>query len=195
MTRLRFALFTLLISAAPVGAERPVEITKFVAAARAQIGKTLTYDPAYVSLEYPGGDVPFDRGVCSDVVVRAFRELGVDLQKEVHLDMKSAFSAYPKNWGLRRADANIDHRRVLNLMTLFKRRGKSLPATKNPADYLPGDLVTCIVPKNLPHIMIVIDQVSPLDPSRRLIVHNIGNGARAEDRLFEFALTGHYRWW
>ena len=195
MTRFRSALFTLLIFAAPVDAERPAETTKFVAAARAQIGTTLSYDPAYTSLEYPGGDVPLDRGVCSDVAVRAFRALGIDLQKQVHLDMKSAFSVYPKNWGLRRADANIDHRRVLNLMTFFKRRGKSLPVTKDAADYQPGDLVTCIVPKNLPHIMIVSDQVSPLDRSRRLIIHNIGQGARAEDRLFEFELNGHYRWW
>ncbi len=178
-----------------VMAERPPEIARFLAAAEAQIGRTRSYDPAYTSLEYPGGDVPIERGVCSDVAIRAFRGVGVDLQKEIHEDMKSAFSVYPKNWGLRRTDANIDHRRVLNLMTLFKRRGKSVPVTKNATDYLPGDLVTCIVPKNLPHIMIVSDQVSPLDPVRRLVIHNIGQGARAEDRLFEFELTGHYRWW
>ena len=178
-----------------VMAERPPEIARFLAAAEAQIGRTRSYDPAYTSLEYPGGDVPIERGVCSDVAIRAFRGVGVDLQKEIHEDMKRAFSVYPKNWGLRRTDANIDHRRVLNLMTLFKRRGKSVPVTKNATDYLPGDLVTCIVPKNLPHIMIVSDQVSPLDPARRLVIHNIGQGARAEDRLFEFELTGHYRWW
>ena len=195
MKRLPSLFASLSISAPWALAERPVEVAKFVEAAHAQIGKTLTYDPAYTSLVYPGGDVPLERGVCSDVAIRAFRGVGFDLQKEVHEDMKRAFSRYPKNWDLRKPDANIDHRRVLNLMTFFKRRGKSLPVTKNAADYLPGDLVTCIVPKNLPHIMIVSDQVSPLDPSRRLIIHNIGQGARAEDRLFEFELTGHYRWW
>ena len=195
MKRLYFPLATLLISASRVPAERPVEISKFLAAAEAQIGTTLTYDPAYTSLTYPGGDVPVDRGVCSDVAIRAFRGIGFDLQKEVHKDMQRAFSAYPKNWRLKKTDANIDHRRVLNLMTFFKRRGKSLPITRNAADYQPGDLVTCIVPKNLPHIMVVSDQLSPLDPTRRLVIHNIGQGARAEDRLFEFELTGHYRWW
>ena len=195
LKRFAFTLTALLTSAACLLAERPVEIGKFLAAAEAQIGKTLTYDPAYASLAYPGGDVPIERGVCSDVAIRAFRGVGFDLQKEIHEDMKRAFSAYPNKWSQRRPDANIDHRRVLNLMTFFKRRGKSLPVTQNAADYQPGDLVTCIVPKNLPHIMIVTDQASPLDPSRRLIIHNIGQGARAEDRLFEFALTGHYRWW
>jgi uncharacterized protein YijF (DUF1287 family) len=195
MNRRNFLPAALLLSAPLSFAERPAEIAKFLAAAQAQIGKTLTYDPAYTSLEYPGGDVPIERGVCSDVAIRAFRGVGFDLQKEIHQDMKRAFSLYPKNWGLRKPDANIDHRRVLNLMTFFKRRGKSVPVTQNPADYQPGDLVTCIVPKNLPHIMIVSDQVSPLDPARRLIIHNIGNGARAEDRLFDFELTGHFRWW
>ena len=195
MKRLDFVFAVFVISSAIVRAEGPAEIARFVSAATAQIGKTLTYDPAYTSLAYPGGDVPMERGVCSDVAIRAFRGVGLDLQKEVHEDMKRAFSAYPKNWELRKPDANIDHRRVLNLMTFFKRRGKSLPVTQNAADYRPGDLVTCIVPKNLPHIMIVSDQASPLDPARRLVIHNIGQGARTEDRLFEFELTGHYRWW
>ena len=191
-----FAIATaLLLPLAPSRAERPAEVTAFLAAAQAQIGQTLAYDPAYTALAYPGGDVPLERGVCSDVVIRAFRAVGIDLQKEVQLDMRRTFSAYPKNWKLRRPDANIDHRRVLNLMTFLKRQGKGLPATRNAADYLPGDLVTCLVPKNLPHIMIVSDQVSADIPGRRLIIHNIGQGARAEDRLFEFALTGHYRWW
>lgn len=170
-------------------------MAKFVAAARAQIGSTIIYDPAYVKLAYPGGDVPVERGVCSDVAVRAFRVLGIDLQKELHEDMKSAWAAYPKNWGLSKPDPNIDHRRVLNLITFFKRRGKARPVTRDPADYRPGDLVTCIVPPNLPHIMIVSDAASADDPQRRLIIHNIGQGARAEDRLFEFPLTGHFRYW
>ena len=195
MIRLIFVLAALVVSSPLLPAQRPAEIARFLVSAQAQIGKTLTYDPAYTALEYPGGDVPFERGVCSDVAIRAFRGVGFDLQKEVHEDMTRAWSSYPKHWGLREPDANIDHRRVLNLMTFFKRRGKNLPVTKNPADYRPGDLVTCIVPKNLPHIMIVSDQLSPLDPSRHLVIHNIGKGARAEDRLFEFELTGHYRWW
>ena len=195
MKRLSSILAALLASSPLASSEKPEPGAQFVAAAQTQIGKTVSYDPAYTSLAYPGGDVPLERGVCSDVVIRAFRGVSFDLQKEVHEDMKRAFSAYPKNWGLRKTDANIDHRRVLNLMTFFKRRGKSVPVTKNAADYLPGDLVTCLVPKNLPHIMIVSDEVSPLDPSRRLVIHNIGQGARAEDRLFEFELTGHYRWW
>ena len=133
--------------------------------------------------------------MCSDVAIRAFRAVGLDLQKAIHEDMQRAFSVYPRVWGLKKPDPNIDHRRVLNLMTFFKRRGKSVPVTQNAADYQPGDLVTCLVPKNLPHVMIVSDQVSPLDPERRLVIHNIGQGARAEDRLFEFELTGHFRWW
>lgn len=176
-------------------AEPAPEAAKFLTAAKAQIGQTLTYDPAYVTLAYPGGDVPLERGVCSDVAVRAFRAVGIDLQQELHEDMKRAFSAYPQRWGLARPDANIDHRRVLNLMTFFKRRGKALPVTRDPANFRPGDLVTCTVPPNLPHIMIVSDAVSPADPQRRLIIHNIGQGARVEDRLFEFPLTGHYRFW
>ena len=184
--------FGLLFSAR---AEPAAEVSKFLAAARAQIGRTVQYDPAYVTLDDPGGDVPLDRGVCSDVAVRAFRALGIDLQKELHEDMKQAWSAYPKQWGLSRPDSNIDHRRVLNLITFFKRRGKALPVTQDAADYRPGDLVTCLVPPHLPHIMIVSDAFSADDPRRRLIIHNIGQGARAEDRLFEFQLTGHFRYW
>lgn len=195
MRRIFLCSAAALALSSPAQADGPPEVAKFLAAAKEQIGKTTSYDPAYTSLAYPGGDVPIDRGVCSDVAIRAFRGLGLDLQKEVHEDMKRAFSLYPKNWGLRKADPNIDHRRVLNLMTFFKRRGKNLPVTKDAADYRPGDLVTCIVPKNLPHIMIVSDEVSALDPARRLVIHNIGQGARAEDRLFDFELTGHYRWW
>ena len=195
MMRLISVLAALIVSSPLLPAQQSAEIARFLVSAQAQIGTTLTYDPAYTSLDYPGGDVPIERGVCSDVAIRAFRGTGLDLQKEVHEDMTRAFSVYPKNWALQKPDSNIDHRRVLNLMTFFKRRGKSLPVTQNAADYRPGDLVTCIVPPHLPHIMIVSDQFSPLDPSRRLIIHNIGHGARAEDRLFEFELTGHFRWW
>jgi uncharacterized protein YijF (DUF1287 family) len=186
---MRLLTLTLLLSL-PASAEKPSPLPT---AARTQIGVTTTYDPAYVSLEYPGGDIPADRGVCTDVVIRAMRKAwNFDLQREVHLDMRSHFSKYPKTWGLKRTDRNIDHRRVPNLRTFFKRRGWSLPVTDKPADYQPGDLVTCTVPKNLPHIMIVSEKRSR-DGKRPLIIHNIGAGAREEDRLFEFPLTGHYR--
>jgi uncharacterized protein YijF (DUF1287 family) len=150
------------------------------------------YEPAYVSLKYPGGDVPADTGVCTDEIIRAYRALGFDLQKLVHEDMKANFSAYPKNWGLKSPDRNIDHRRVPNLQTFFKRRGTSLPVTDNSADYLPGDLITCTVPPHLPHIALVVP--APNGGPRPWIVHNIGRGPQYEDRLFEFPLTGHYRW-
>lgn len=167
---------------------------RLVAAARKQIGVTLQYDPAYVTLKYPGGDVPLDRGVCTDVVIRAYRALGFDLQKLVHEDMKENFRAYPQLWGLSQTDVNIDHRRVPNLRRFFERRGASLRVSKEAADYLPGDLVTCLVPPHLPHIMVVSDAFSTADPKRRLVIHNIGRGAREEDALFAFKLTGHYRW-
>lgn len=159
--------------------------------AREQIGVTVTYDPAYVSLPYPGGDVAQDRGVCTDVVIRAMRRKGLDLQKAVHEDMKANFSRYPRQWGLKRPDKNIDHRRVPNLMTFMSRRGWSLPVTKNPADYLPGDIITCTVPPNLPHIAIVSDRKNA--EGTPLIIHNIGSGTQEEDMLFTFPLTGHYR--
>lgn len=163
------------------------------ALAREQIGVTVIYDPDYVSLKYPGGDVPIDRGVCTDVVIRAMRGLQFDLQKEVHEDMKKNFSAYPsrKNWGLKRTDRNIDHRRVPNLQTFFKRKGWSQPITENPADYKPGDIVTCLLGGSLPHIMIVSDRKN--DDGVPLIIHNIGAGTQEEDDLFTFKLTGHYR--
>lgn len=159
--------------------------------ARQQIGVTIEYDPAYVVLPYPRGDVPMDRGVCTDVVIRAFRGIGIDLQKAVHEDMKKNFSAYPRNWGLKRPDKNIDHRRVPNLRTYFKRRGWELPLTQKAADYHPGDIVTCTVAGNLPHIMIVSDRRAA--DGTPLIIHNIGAGTEEEDALFLFPLTGHYR--
>jgi uncharacterized protein YijF (DUF1287 family) len=166
---------------------------KLVEAARAQVGVTRSYDPAYLRLSYPGGDVPLDRGVCTDVVVRAYRSaLGIDLQRLVHEDMRSSFSAYPRQWGLARPDPHIDHRRVPNLQTFFRRRGAALPVASGPADFRPGDLVTQMLPGNLPHIAIVSDRRSP-DGSRPLVIHNIGAGAREEDSLFAFPITGHYR--
>lgn len=165
---------------------------EIVEAARSQIGKTVTYDGAYVALKYPGGDVPMAKGVCTDVIIRALRKgKELDLQKLVHEDMKANFSQYPKNWGLKRTDRNIDHRRVPNLKTYFKRKGYSLPVTKKKEDYLPGDLVTCTVPPNLPHIMIVSNRKG--SKGVPLVIHNIGRGAREEGSLFTYKLTGHYR--
>ena len=173
--------------------DRAAKLREVLANAHAQVGTTVLYDPAYVDLKYPGGDVPADRGVCADVIIRAFRPVGLDLQQHVHEDMKAHFSAYPKQWGLSRPDANIDHRRVPNLMTYFARQGKSLPVTANPADYQPGDVVTWILPGNLTHIGLVVAESSSADPARHLMIHNIGEGAKIEDVLFAFKVTGHYR--
>lgn len=167
---------------------------KIVAAARKQIGVTVRYVPAYVTLAYPNGDVPTDGGVCTDVVIRAMRDgLAKDLQQLVHVDMRGNFAVYPKNWGLSKPDKNIDHRRVPNLRTFFKRQSYQLPLAKpnDPAKFLPGDLVTCTVPPHLPHIMIVSDRKNAAGVP--LVIHNIGDGAQEEDSLFEFPLTGHYR--
>ncbi|MDJ0645713.1 MAG: DUF1287 domain-containing protein [Flavobacteriaceae bacterium] len=153
----------------------------------------VTYDPSYFSINYPNGDVPSDKGVCTDVVIRAYRKLGVDLQKEVHEDMKSNFSAYPKLWGLKNTDKNIDHRRVPNLMTYFKRKGASKPITKNPNNYLPGDVVAWRLNSGLTHIGIVVNKKSK-DGKRHLVVHNIGAGQVLEDCLFDFKIIGHYRY-
>ena len=163
-----------------------------VRAARSQIGKTISYDPSYVGLSYPGGDVPLEKGVCTDVVIRALRgAVNLDLQKLVHEDMKIEFSAYPNIWGLKKPDPNIDHRRVPNLKTYFNRRGFSLPVTRRVADYLAGDLVTCTVGRNLAHIMVVSDKKTT--DGVPFVIHNIGSGTKEEDRLFEFPITGHYR--
>ncbi len=167
---------------------------KLVASARKQIGVTLHYDPAYTSLGYPNGDVPAERGVCTDVLIRAMRDaLGMDLQKLVHEDMAAHFPAYPKNWGLKRPDKNIDHRRVPNLQTWLKRKSYQLPLPKpNESEkFLPGDIVTCTVPPNLPHVMIVSDKKT--SGGVPLIIHNIGGGTVEQDMLFSFPLTGHYR--
>ena len=175
-----------------LAASKPSGVSDIVNAARWQIGKTTSYDPAYVGLKYPNGDIDISKGVCTDVVIRALRKSRkMDLQKLVHDDMRANFSKYPEIWGLRRTDKNIDHRRVPNLKTYFKRKGWSLAVTKKKADYKPGDLVTCTVAGKLPHIMIVSD-VSDTDGTP-MVIHNIGGGAHEESRLFEFPLTGHYR--
>lgn len=174
-------------------AARATQITigqALVEAARAQIGVTTIYDPAYVQLGYPMGDIPRERGVCCDVVIRALRDaLGADLQSLVHDDMRANFSHYPKIWGLSGTDRNIDHRRVPNLRRYFERRGME---QVEGTDYLPGDLVALTVPPNLPHIAVVSDALGA--SGLPMMLHNIGRGAQEEDRLADFPMTGHYRW-
>lgn len=153
----------------------------------------VTYDPAYYSIKYPNGDVASDKGVCTDVIIRAYRKLGIDLQKEVHEDMKKNFSKYPKKFGLKKPDTNIDHRRVPNLMVFFAKFGKSKSIETKPELYAPGDIVTWLLPGNLTHIGIVVNKKSA-DGKRYLIVHNIGAGQVIEDCLFKFTITGHYQY-
>ena len=158
-------------------------------AARKQVGVTVSYDPAYRRLAYPGGDVPLDRGVCSDVVIRAFRSIGVDLQAEVHADMRRNFKLYPQLWGLRKPDPNIDHRRVPNLMRFLERKGKARPLA---GPYEPGDVVAWRLPNGLYHIGMIAEGRSR--QGHPLVVHNIGQGAQVEDVLHAFEKLGHYRW-
>ena len=176
----------------PLPANASPQLKQMLEGAIAQAGVTTSYDPAYVALDYPGGDVPENTGVCSDVVVRAFRKAGIDLQKEIHEDMATALSDYPKKWGATSPDANIDHRRVLNLMAYFRRHGKSLPVTYDSIDYKPGDIVAWDLTTGLDHIGIVTNMVSS-SGDRYLIVHNIGAGTRVEDVLFNWTIKGHYR--
>jgi uncharacterized protein YijF (DUF1287 family) len=182
-------------SATSVAADEPLFAGGVAAAAAAQAEHSVVYDPAYVVIPYPWGDVPTDRGVCTDVVVRAFRAQGVDLQKRVHEDMTADFSAYPDDWGLSRPDPNIDHRRVLNLEVFFARHGAELPVSDDPADYAPGDVVSW----NLlglrgfrPHIGVVTDRIAR--SGRPMIAHNVGFGTKVEDVLFDWLIRGHYRY-
>ena len=158
-----------------------------------QTRERVVYDGSYRVIAYPGGDVPRDRGVCSDVIIRAYRELGIDLQVLVHEDMAAHFSLYPHDWGLAQPDSNIDHRRVPNLQTFFVRNGEKLRVTPNPLDYEPGDLVTWVVDRSLPHIGIVSAELNS-DGARPLMIHNIGDGPQLEDMLFAYPITGHYRY-
>ncbi len=177
----------------PLAANISPQLKQLVESAIDQTRVTTGYDPSYVGIDYPGGDVPLETGVCSDVVVRAFRKAGIDLQKEIHDDMGRAWSAYPKKWGAVRADPNIDHRRVLNLMTYFDRQGKTLPITTDRDDYLPGDIVTWDLSSGIEHIGIVVNTWSDVGRSY-MIVHNIGAGARSEGVLLNWKITGHYRY-
>jgi uncharacterized protein YijF (DUF1287 family) len=168
-------------------------LEQLVAAAVERTTHSVTYDPAYFSIPYPNGDVPADKGVCTDEVIRSYRTLGVDLQREVHEDMKANFAAYPRKFGLSKTDPNIDHRRVPNLMTFFERKGRSLAITEDANDYRPGDVVTWELNGGLTHIGILTDAPSAT-PGRYLIMHNIGAGPRLEDVLFAWKITGHYRY-
>jgi uncharacterized protein YijF (DUF1287 family) len=177
----------------PLPAEASAQLKQLIAGAVAQSEVTTGYDPAYVGLDYPNGDVAPETGVCSDVVVRAFRKAGIDLQKEVHEDMKVAWAEYPKKWGAAGTDSNIDHRRVLNLNTYFERHRKSLPISMNRADYLPGDIVAWELSDGVEHIGMMTDRWSVPD-EHCLVIHNIGAGAQIEDVLFNWKIIGHYRY-
>jgi uncharacterized protein YijF (DUF1287 family) len=198
----RLSLFTLLLAGVLAAQLRPLARTEqprqsflrqFAAAALERAQHSVRYDPAYVRLPYPGGDVPADTGVCTDEVIRAYRAVGIDLQKEVHEDMASNFAAYPRKWGRREPDPNIDHRRVPNLMVFFTRKGESLPITDRAQDYAPGDLVTWDLGRGLTHIGMVVDRKTVFT-RRYMIVHNIGSGPKMEDVLFEWKIIGHYRY-
>lgn len=173
-------------------ANSPPQLKQLIDGATAQAGVTTGYDPSYVSIQYPGGDVPINTGVCSDVLVRAFRKAGVDLQQEVHEDMARAWDAYPKKWALSGPDSNIDHRRVPNLMKYFERQGKSVAITDQPGDYLPGDVVAWDLGGGIYHIGMVTNMLSETQ-RECLIVHNIGAGTRVENVLFNWVIKGHYR--
>ncbi len=186
-------IFLLSILALPVDVCAESFAERLVQAAKERTRHAVTYDGSYRAIAYPMGDVPDHIGVCTDVVVRAYRKVGIDLQQLVHEDMKANFSAYPKNWGLTRPDTNIDHRRVPNLQKFFERKGKSLPVSREAGDYRAGDLVTWMLPGNLPHIGIVSGDKAP-GSARPLILHNIGRGPKEEDVLFAYPVTGHYRY-
>ena len=166
---------------------------KLSAAAISLTNQEVTYDPTYFSIDYPNGDIPKNKGVCTDVIIRAYRKLGIDLQKEVHEDMKAHFLVYPNLWGLSSTDKNIDHRRVPNLMKFFSRNGQELTITLKANDYQPGDIVSWNLNGGLTHIGIVVNKKS-LDEERYLIVHNIGAGQVMEDVLFSYKIIGHYRY-
>ncbi len=178
----------LLVSVASLFAKDPA--ADLVQAARAQVGVTLYYASRYQRIPYPNGDVPMDRGVCTDVVIRAYRKLGIDLQVLVHQDMKAAWEAYPNAWHMKGPDANIDHRRVPNLATFLARHGETLPTARDPKLDRPGDIVTWRLNSGVPHIGLVSDQKAP--DGTPLMIHNIGYGTKVEDVLFTHVITGHY---
>ncbi len=177
-----------------VSASKKSFTLQLVAAAVERANHAVRYVPDYVRIDYPNGDVPPNTGVCADEIIRAYRGVGVDLQKEVHEDMVAHFSEYPRKWGLTSTDTNIDHRRVPNLMVFFARKGEALPVTKNAKDYLPGDIVTWDLGGNVPHVGIVVDRHALLS-SNNMVLHNVGEGPKIEDVLFRWEITGHYRYY
>jgi uncharacterized protein YijF (DUF1287 family) len=181
------------VAIAPLPAKASPQLKQLIEAAAEQSKVTTGYDPSWVKIDYPGGDVPANSGVCSDVVVRAFRKTGIDLQKEVHEDMTRAWSEYPRRWGANRTDTSIDHRRVLNLMSYFDRQNKSLPITNDRADYLPGDVIAWQLSDGVEHIGILTNYRTQPE-QHYLVVHNIGAGARIEDVLLAWKIIGHYRY-
>jgi uncharacterized protein YijF (DUF1287 family) len=183
-------LFVLIFSCSLVKAQTFSE--KLSDAAIELTRQQVRYDPTYFKISYPNGDIPAEKGVCTDVVIRAYRKLGIDLQRLVHEDMAANFEKYPKNWGLKKTDKNIDHRRVPNLMTFFSRQGKSIRVTQAAKEYLPGDVVTWDLGGGTTHIGIVVNKISA-DNQRYMIVHNIGSGQELADCLFSYRITGHYR--
>ena len=184
-------IILILISSLTYGQE--ISIKNLSDAALELTQQEVTYDPSYFSIGYPNGDIPSNKGVCTDVVIRAYRKTGVDLQKEVHEDMKLNFNLYPKNWGLKSTDKNIDHRRVPNLMKFFERNGTVKVKSTNPKDYIPGDIICWNLSGGITHIGIVVDKKS-FDKNRYLIVHNIGGGQVLEDCMFDYKIIGHYRY-
>jgi uncharacterized protein YijF (DUF1287 family) len=196
-SRIRRGIARALLSsalAAPLPADaQDVSAEALAAAALERTRHRVRYDGSYRRIPYPNGDVPEDVGVCTDVVIRSYRSLGIDLQQRVHEDMRASFGEYPPLWGLTRPDPSIDHRRVPNLQAFFRRSGASLAPSRDAADYRPGDLVTWMLPGNLPHIGVVADRRSD-DGERPLLVHNIGSGPQLEDVLFSWEITGHYRY-
>ena len=186
LTALVLVLLSPLSVAGPTGSD-------LVDAALERTRHAVRYDGSYHAIPYPNGDVPANIGVCTDVLVRSYRAIGIDLQRLVHEDMSADFDAYPRNWGLSRPDTNIDHRRVPNLRRFFERHGESLGVSDDPRDYKPGDIVSWMLPGNNPHIGIVTNEMSA-DGERPLIVHNIGLGPKKDDMLFLFEITGHYRY-
>ena len=181
--------------ASPGASAHALFLQRLVNAAVERTHHSVRYEPAYVRIPYPGGDVPADTGVCTDEIIRAYRAVGVDLQKEVHEDMVANFAAYPRKWRwiLSKPDSNIDHRRVPNLMVFFGRKGETLAVTQRGSDYQPGDLVTYDLGGNVPHIAIVVNQKGA--SGAYMILHNIGQGPRMEDVLFRWKITGHYRYY
>lgn len=187
--KLKFSTFFILIMSLVINMQAfAIKSQQIVLDARQQIGQTLYYDPAYTTLKYPMGDVPMIKGVCTDVIIRALRLQGVDLQKLIHEDMKKSFAVYPKKWGLKSTDRNIDHRRVPNIMTYFNRQGYEV----KDKNYKAGDIVTWDLGKGLVHIGIISNQKSLVN-STPLVIHNIGSGTQENNILFDYKITGHYR--